>query len=103
MNYNPGLRDELRKDPNACKAHRSLVENPTLRRSFEITLLEMQRRAAAGTDTTNGNFCAASHLRMLGAQEFADLFLNLAESPVPSVKTDSVNLPANITKLTGKN
>ena len=103
MQYNPSLRDELRKDANAVKAHHALVENPILRRHFEITLLEMQRRAGAGTDVLNGNFCAASHLRMLGAQEFADTFLNLAEAPVAQVKTDTINLPGNIARMTGKN
>lgn len=103
MQYNPSLKEELRKDPNAVKAHHALVENPVLRRNFEIVLMEMQRRAGAGTDATNFNFCASSHLRMLGAQEFADLFLNLAETPVPQVKTDTTNLPSNISKLTGKN
>jgi hypothetical protein len=103
MQYNPSPRDELRKDTNAAKAHHALVENPILRRHFEITLMEMQRRAGAGTDATNFNFCASSHLRMLGAQEFADLFLNLVETPVPQVKTDTTNLLGNISKLTGKN
>ena len=103
MNYNPTPKSEFLKDPQNIKRHHAFVEDSYLRKSMEVALMEMQRRAAAGTDTTNFNFCASSHLRMLGAQEFADLFLNLVETPVPQVKTDTTNLLGNISKLTGKN
>jgi hypothetical protein len=103
MNYNPPPKAEFLKNPTNIAEHHKLVENAYLREALTVALLEMQRRAAAGTDTTNGNFCAASHLRMLGAQDFIEIFLNLAETPAPAVKTDSVNLPGNIARLTGKN
>jgi hypothetical protein len=103
MNYFPTPKAEFIKDPANIANHHKLVESPTLRKHFEVALLEMQRRAAAGTDTTNFNFCAASHLRLLGAQDYLEIFLNLAEQMQPGVKTDNVNLPGNITALPRKN
>lgn len=98
-NFNPSPQSELLKDPKAVASHHLLVENLTLRKHLEIALLEMQRRAAAGTDTTNFNFCAASHLRLLGAQDFLSIFFNLAEEMKPGVRTDTTNLPANMVSM----
>jgi hypothetical protein len=103
MNYNPTPKSEFLKDPQNIKRHHAFVEDSYLRKSMEVALMEMQRRAAAGTDTTNFNFCAASHLRLLGAQDYLEIFLNLAEQMQPGVKTDNVNLPGNITALPRKN
>lgn len=103
MNYNTTPKADFLKDSAAVANHHKLVENLTLRKHMEIALLEMQRRAAAGTDTTNLNFCAASHLRLLGAQDFIEIFLNLAETMAPGVKTDTTNLPGNINRPLGKN
>lgn len=96
MNYNTTPKADFLKDPVAVANHHKLVENLTLRKHMEIALLEMQRRAAAGTDTTNFNFCAASHLRILGAHDFIEVFLNLAETMAPGVRTDTTNLPGNV-------
>lgn len=99
MNYNPTPRAELLKSPEIVKRHHEFVENDLLRSHLKIALQEMQVRAAANTDASNFNQCAAAHLRMLGAQDFVDIFLNLAETnPIPP-KTDTTNLPGNIAKL----
>lgn len=99
MNHNPTPKAEALKDPLFVQNHHRLVEDPMMQRHINVALLEMQRRAAAGTDTTNLNFCAASHLRLLGAQDFIEIFLNLAEQMQPGVRTDTTNLPGNISKL----
>ena len=103
MNYNPTPKAEFLKDAVAVKRHHELVENDGLRLGIAVALQEMQRRAAAGTDTTNFNFCAASHLRMLGAQDFIEIFLNLGEQMQPGVRTDTTNLPGNVAAMPRKN
>lgn len=102
MNYNLTPKAEFLKSPELIKNHHALVENPSLRLGITIALQEMQRRAAAGTDTANFNFCAASHLRMLGAQDFIEIFLNLGEQMQPGVRTDTTNLPSNVAPMTGR-
>lgn len=102
MNYNPSPRSEVLKEPNAVKRHHDLVENQTLRDHLGFALSEMMRRAAQ-CDPSNFNQCAAAHLRMLGAQEFVDLFLNLAETNLPETRRDSGNLPLNTPAQPRKN
>ena len=99
MNYNPSTKSEFLKYHIAVKNHHELVENPVLRRHIEFALSEMQRRAAQGTPPGEFNACAAAHLRMLGAQDFLDIFLNLAEASTPTTKTDTSNLPGNVSTM----
>lgn len=99
MNYNPSVRSEFVKNPESVKSHHKLVEDPTLRRHFNLALAEMQRRAADSTNPANFNECAASHLRLLGAQDFIETFYNLAETPVTSTRTDTTNLPGNMAPM----
>lgn len=100
MNYNPSPKSEFLKSEAMLKQHHILVENPYLRDALDIALKEMQRRAAL-TDPANFNACAAAHLRMLGAQEFLDTFLNLAETQVAPTRTDTTNLPSNAPTVPG--
>ena len=102
MNYNPTPKSEFLKDSVSLKRHHEFVENPDFRYSLEVALLEMQRRAASNTDPTNMAFCASSHLRLLGAQDFIDIFMNLGEQMQPGVRTDTTNLPGNVTSLPRK-
>lgn len=95
MNYFPTPKSEFLKNAEVIKHHRELAENEWLRISISTAMLEMQRRASAGTDPTNFNACAASHLRMLGALDFIEILLNLAEQMQPGVRTDTTNLPGN--------
>lgn len=99
MNRNPTPKAEFLRLPSLVKAHHELIELPSLQVGLNTALMEMQRRAAAGTDTTNFNFCAASHLRLLGAQDFIEIFLNLAETMAPGVRTDTTNLPGNVSSM----
>lgn len=96
MNYFTSPKSDFIKDGASVINHHKIIENPLLRKHMEIALMEMQRRAAAGTDSANFNLCAASHLRLLGAQDFMEIFYNLAEQMQPGVRTDTANLPANI-------
>lgn len=103
MNYNPTPRSEMLKSPEIVKRHHELVENDWLRAHLRIALQEMQIRASANTDANNFNACAAAHLRMLGAQDFVEIFLNLVETPVLETKKESTNLPGNVASLPRKN
>lgn len=102
MNYNPTPKSEFLKDPEAVKAHHVLVENPLLRRSIEVTLMEMSRQICNNCPPDNMGGCAAAHLRMLGAQDFIALFMNLAEEATPVSRKDSSNLPSNVSSLPRK-
>lgn len=103
MNYNPTPRNELMKNPESIKAHHALVESETLRHHLRVSLQEMQMRASANTDASNLQLCAAAHLRMLGAQDFVEIFLNLVEQAVAEPKKDSTNLPENVRSFPRKN
>jgi hypothetical protein len=95
MNYNPSPKSQILENADAIKSHHVLVEDNILRAHFTMTLAEMQRRAAL-TDPANFNACAAAHLRMLGAQEFVDTFMNLAEAAELVTRTDKTNLAGNV-------
>lgn len=103
MNYNPTPRNELMKSPEAISSHHVLVENEVLRHHLRVSLQEMQMRASANTDASNLQLCAAAHLRMLGAQDFVEIFLNLVEAPAVEAKKDSTNLPENVRSMPRKN
>lgn len=96
MNYFTTPKADFIASADNVKNHHVVVENPIVRRGIEIALAEMQRRSAAGTDPANFNACAASHLRMLGAHDFVEIFLNLGETMQPGVRTDTNNLPGNV-------
>lgn len=95
MNYNPSPKSVFQSDPNLVKTHRSLVEREDLRNSLNTTLLQISREICERAPNDMGS-CAAAHLRMLGAQEFVKEFLNLAETPTASIRTESGNLPSNV-------
>lgn len=103
MNYNPTPRSAFLKSQELIKQHHELVENETLRMHLRIALQEMQVRAAANTEANNFNACAAAHLRMLGAQDFVDIFLNLAETEAPAKRVETGNLPGNVAQMPRKN
>lgn len=95
MNRNPTPKAEFLQNTAYVKNHAQLVEDERLRYSITVALQEMQRRSAAGTTPGDFNACAASHLRILGAHDFVDIWLNLAETMQPGVRTDTTNLPLN--------
>jgi len=96
MNYFATPKADFIASAENVKNHHVVVENPFVRKGIEVALAEMQRRAAAGTKPGDFNDCAASHLRMLGAHDFIEIFLNLGEQMQPGVRTDTTNLPGNI-------
>lgn len=95
MNYNPSPQSEFAKNPQLVKNHHDLVENHNLRLAIENALLEYQRRQANNTVTDIGS-CAVGFLRIQGAQQFVDMFYNLAESATLERAADVVNLPGNL-------
>lgn len=102
MNYNPTPKSQFVAKTENLKAHHALVENEVLRAHLQIALLQYQRIQAEKNSNELGGY-AACQLRLQGANEFLDLFFNLAESP-PSVGTvDALNLPSNVKPLPRKN
>lgn len=99
MNYNPTPRTELLKNTDLVQQHHVLVENEILRTHLRLALQEMQVRATSNTPADNFNACAAAHLRMLGAQDFLDIFLNMAETETTAPRKDVGNLPGNVATL----
>ena len=96
MNYFTTPKADFIASADNVKNHHVVVENPIVRHDIEVALAEMQRRATANTPPTDFNACASSHLRMLGAHDFIEIFLNLGEQMQPGVRTDTTNLPGNI-------
>lgn len=96
MNFNPTPKTEFMKDSANLTQHRELATNDRLHRSLQVALLEMSRRICSGAPAENMGACAAAHLRMLGAQDFVEIFLNLAETPVANVRPMPSNLPGNV-------
>lgn len=91
--YNPTPKAEFLISADNLKRHHMLVENPILRDHLEVALAEYTRRQSAmdlGPDSG-----AARFLRIQGAHELLDVFLNLAESPTPPSARSDFNLPHN--------
>jgi hypothetical protein len=80
---NPTPKQEFLESAAACKAHRELMQNPALRRSFNAALLHHQRRLTSAVEI-DGNAAAAYFLKIKGAQEFLDILINLAEPATPA-------------------
>lgn len=102
MNYNPSPKSEFVKSNDNVAAHKRLVEDPQMSWSLHVALLEMSRRLCNGAPADNMGGCAAAHLRMLGAQDLIEVFLNLAETEQAAPLRDDLNLPGNVAKMPTK-
>lgn len=102
MNYNPTPKSEFIKSPDRIAEHRSIVQNESLRRGVEVAMAELQRRLADASPPEMGP-CAAAHLRALGAHDFVEVFMNLAETGEREAKQPSMNLPGNVRPMKGGN
>lgn len=101
MNYSITPKADLLKSEGRIKEHHKLVENEFLRDHLQTALLEYSKRQVALSAPDLGG-CAACHLRLQGATEFVDLFLNLAEVASATARTDTTNLPSNVRSLPRK-
>lgn len=97
-NYNPYPRDEFLTDSEAVKAHHVLVENKALRHSLSVALSQHSRQLAEKLAADLGG-AGSCFLRIQGAHEFVNTFLNLAETSVVAPINDTLNLPGNIKPL----
>lgn len=93
---NPSPKKEFLANETLIKNHHALLDNPSLQIAIETTMAEISRRACNQTMPTEFNACAAAHLRMLGAHDFVNEFLNLAESLPTAPAKHSDNLPGNL-------
>jgi hypothetical protein len=91
-------KSEFAADPKNVAAHRQLIAKPELRYAVSVSLLEYARRQS-NKETPDLGSCAACNLRLAGAQEFVDLFYNLAETIVTAPPIDSLNLPVNVRQM----
>jgi hypothetical protein len=98
MNYNPSPKADFQMDPKNLEAHRVIVTNPAVRKGLEVALAQMQRQIADSSPPEMGA-CAAAHLRCLGGHDLLAVFYSLADASVPTVRTDSTNLPGNCRPL----
>lgn len=98
MNYNPSPRIPYIKDNNNVKAHHALVERDDLQTALNVALLEYIRRQSKLSAPDLGG-CAACHLRVQGAHEFLDTFLNLCETSQAAPHVDPTNLPGNVSTM----
>ena len=98
MNPNPSPKAAFLADPEMVSNHRAIVSNEVIRRSFDVALMEMSRRLANSTKPDEMVHCASAHLRMLGAQDFVEVFMNLAENPIATTRAETGNLSTNTKK-----
>lgn len=83
---NPTPKQRFIQSTAIVSAHRNLMQSDQLRMSLDFALLEYQRRVSE-TSNPDMNGAVAGHFRMLGAQEFINTLIMLAETPViPTVK-----------------
>lgn len=77
-------------DKKAVEYHRSTMSSPAMRASLDAALLEYQHQVCLRTEV---NMAGMGHFKMMGAREFVNELLNLAEStPELSVVRDRDNL-----------
>lgn len=98
MNYNQTPRAEFLLDPKNIEAHRTVVQNPAVRKGLEVALAQMQRQIADSAPPEMGA-CAAAHLRCLGAHDLINTFYNLSETNVATARADTTNLPGNVRQM----
>ena len=98
MNYNPSPRAVFCEANDRVSSHHNLVESDQLRKSIDVALLEYQQRLSRLTVTDLGG-AATCHLKMMGVQEFLELFYNLCETSQVTPRTDSTNLAGNVKAL----
>ena len=94
MNYNPSPKSEFQRDKDRAAKHKQMAADPYLRDALNVSLLEYQRQVTSARSLDMGA-AAAGLLRIMGANELIDTFLNLAETPSVVPMPDVVNLPGN--------
>lgn len=88
---NPTPKQRFAEIKDLVSKHRDLVASPQFQVAADFALLEYQRQLSM-TPFENYNACAASHMRVVGAQEFLQQFRNLAETSVPAKREVAGNL-----------
>lgn len=94
MNYNPSPKDEFLQAAHNIDKHKKLVTDDDLRNGLSYALREYCRRISSSNPQDLGS-AAMQFMKVKGAEEFLDVFLNLSEkmSVVHLNVTD--NLPGN--------
>lgn len=103
MNRNPSPKSEFLKNKDAVAGHTALLDNPYFMGSLNVALFEYQRQISMRVPADNFNACASGHLMMVGAQDFINTLLNLAETAVVETRKDVGNLPGNVSAMPRKN
>lgn len=103
MNRNPSPKSEFLKNRDALAGHAALLDNLYFHTSLNVALGEFQRQLSMKVPVDNFNACASGHLMMVGAQDFINTLLNLAETPSVEGRKDVGNLPGNVASMPRKN
>jgi len=77
---NPTPRQQFQESPDNISKHRALIELPQFARATHMALLQYQRQLTDSPPADMGG-AAGAYLRILGAQEFVNILLNLGEQP----------------------
>lgn len=101
MNYNISPREEYIRDPERIKDHHVLVENPVLRHAINAALLQYQRIQTDARPPEMGS-CAASFLKLQGAQELVALLYNFTEQFEIRPRDNGDNLATNVRPAAAK-
>ena len=93
INVNPSTKQRFVAVKAYVHAHRELMQRPDMQRAFDYAIAQMMHEECnlAGVE---GNTAAAGYYRMAGAQRFAALMKELAESPrIPARKPGDKEMP----------
>lgn len=81
VTLNPSPKSRFQESGNNLSEHRKLIETPAFRRACDMAML--QYTIQVNGQTLDGNSAAASAFRLLGAQEFLNTLILLAENVIP--------------------
>lgn len=100
MNANPAPKTSFLENSIAVAAHAELLKSPAFQNAIQVALLQYSRAlheaAPSNLDGPNYMSAAASCFnRIMGAQEFVNILINLGSKAEPAKRTDSMNLKQN--------
>jgi hypothetical protein len=91
MTVSLNYRAQFQRNETLAKAHRELVVTEAFQVAVEMALLHYQSEVnLTNTDDPNANACR--NQRTLGAQQFVNILLNLAEAPPLPIKKPTTGI-----------
>lgn len=87
INYTPTPKQQFLEQTKQVAEHRNLMQNSSLRMSFNMALLQYQHNLMAGMSDASG--AAASSFKLKGAAEFLNTLIMLGEQ-MPQVDPSKI-------------